>query len=93
MTYRSNRVNKMLNEIEKESQENQSTVTTAIRSIRQVIDEQERVLLESVQKTEKDERKIVEDYKRLLQGEQQNLIEQILKFVVVCHDKNPKKLF
>ncbi|CAF3642873.1 unnamed protein product, partial [Rotaria socialis] len=48
--------------------------------------------LESVRKTEKDEKKKVEDYKRELQGEQQNLIEQILKFVVVCHDKNPKKL-
>ncbi|CAF2228112.1 unnamed protein product, partial [Rotaria magnacalcarata] len=92
VNYRSDRVDKMLTEIEEESQDNQSKVTTAIASIRQVIDEQERLLLESVRKTEKDERKIVEDYKRSLQGEQQNLIEQILKFVVVCHDKNPKKI-
>ncbi|CAF3407059.1 unnamed protein product [Rotaria socialis] len=92
VNYRSDRVDKLLTEIEEESRVNQSEVTTAIASIRQVIDEQERVLLESVRKTEKDEKKKVEDYKRELQGEQQNLIEQILKFVVVCHDKNPKKL-
>ncbi|CAF2122397.1 unnamed protein product, partial [Rotaria magnacalcarata] len=92
VNYRSDRVDKMLTEIEEESQDNQLKVTTAIASIRQVIDEQERILLESVRKTEKDERKKVEDYKRSLQGEQQNLIGQILKFVVVCHDKNPKKL-
>ncbi|CAF4672526.1 unnamed protein product, partial [Rotaria socialis] len=82
VNYRSDRVDKLLTEIEEESRVNQSEVTTAIASIRQVIDEQERVLLESVRKTEKDEKKKVEDYKRELQGEQQNLIEQILKFVV-----------
>ncbi|CAF4548334.1 unnamed protein product, partial [Rotaria socialis] len=92
VNYRSDRVDKMLTEIEEESRVNQSEVTTAIGSLRQLIDERERVLLESVRNTEKDEKKKVEDYKRKLQGEQQNLIEQILKFVVVCHDKNPKKL-
>ncbi|CAM2705334.1 unnamed protein product, partial [Rotaria socialis] len=92
VNYRSDRVDKMLTEIEEESRVNQSEVTTAIGSLRQLIDERERVLLESVRNTEKDEKEKVEDYKRKLQGEQQNLIEQILKFVVVCHDKNPKKL-
>ncbi|CAF1259942.1 unnamed protein product [Didymodactylos carnosus] len=92
LTYRSNRVDQMLAEVEEESQMNQLKVTKAMASLRQLIDEQERKLLESLHKNELDDKKRIEDYKQSLQSEQQGLIEQILKFVVVCRDKNLRKL-
>lgn len=92
LSYRSNRVDKLLADVEEESQDNQTKVTQTIGSLRQLLDEQERVLLENVRQAERDDKQRIVDYKKLLQSEQQGLIEHILKFVVVCHDKNPKKL-
>jgi hypothetical protein len=81
----------MITEIEEETQSNQSKVTEAMASFRQIIDEQERVLLKNIQDVEKNEKQSIEEYKRQLQGEQQNLIEQILNVVVISKDKQPMK--
>jgi hypothetical protein len=81
----------MITEVEEESQSNQSKVTDIMASLRQIIDEQEKVLLENIRAVERDQKKSVEEYKRLLQGEQQSFIEQVLDFVVVCKDKQSKK--
>ncbi|CAF1179977.1 unnamed protein product [Adineta steineri] len=93
LTYRSNRVEKMVTEIEEEKKSNKSKVVVAMDSFRKIIDEQEKALLENIDNTEREEMKSVEEYKRQLQGEHQNLIEEVLNFVVVCTDKQPKKQF
>ncbi len=91
MNYRSNRAEKLIAEIEEEKESNKSKVIEAMDSLRKIIDKQQKVLLDNIENVEKDEKKPIEDYKRLLQGEQQSLIEQVLNFVVVCKDKQPKK--
>ncbi|UJR09045.1 hypothetical protein I4U23_013293 [Adineta vaga] len=92
LSYRSKRVDKMILEVEKESQSNQVKVSETMQNLRQLINEQERVLLENIRQDEKTQRTSIEEYKRLLQGEQHGLIEQVLNFVVVAKDKQPKKL-
>jgi hypothetical protein len=92
LNYRCKRVDKVVTEIENESKNNQEKVTTAMTSLRQLIDQQERVLLEEIQNIETNEKKPIEEYKRKLQGEQQGLIEQIFNVVAVSKDKQPKKL-
>ncbi|CAF1268946.1 unnamed protein product [Adineta steineri] len=91
LNYRSNRVDKLLTEIEEEKDCNKSKVKEAMASCRQLIDEQEKVLLENIENVEKDQKKPIEDYKRRLQGEQQGLIEQVLNFMIDCKDKQPRK--
>lgn len=91
LNYRSNRTEKMITEIEEESQSNQSKVTVAITSLRQLIDEHEKALLGNIQEAEKEQKNTIEEYKRQLQGEQQGLIEQVLSLVLVSKDKQPKK--
>jgi hypothetical protein len=82
----------MITEIETESESNQTKVTATMASLRQIINEQEQVLLENIRNVEKDQKKTVEVYKCRLQGEQQSLIEQVFNFVDVSKDKQPKKL-
>lgn len=91
MNYRSDRAGKVITEIEEESKFNQSEVTKAMASVRQLIDQHESVLIEDIQRIEKVQRESIEKYKQQLQGEQQGLIEQIKTFMVVCQDKQPKK--
>jgi hypothetical protein len=83
----------MVTEIEKEKKSNKSKVVDAMDSFRKIIDEKEKALLESIDNTEREEMNSVEDYKRQLQGEHQNFIEEVLNFVVVCTDKQPTKRF
>lgn len=82
----------MLIEIEEESEMNRKTVTDKMTSLRQLIIEQEQNLLQNIEDTKKEQKKSVEDYKRLIQNEQQNLIEQILDFVIISKDNQPNKL-
>jgi len=86
-------VEKMVTEIEKEKKSNKSKVVDAMDSFRKIIDEKEKALLENIDNTEREEMKSAEEYKRKLQGEHQNLIEEVLNFVVVCTDKQPTKRF
>jgi len=82
----------MVAEIESESKVNQEKVSTTMAALRQLINEQEQVLLEQIKNTEKNEKKTIEEYKRNLQGEQQGLIEQIFNVMTIRRDKQPKKL-
>ena len=81
----------MITEIEEESQTNQSEVTVAMASLRQVIDEHEQVLIKNIRDVEKDQKRSIEGYKRQLQGEQQSLIEQVLNSVNIRKEKQPMK--
>ena len=85
-------MDKIIIEIENECKTNQEKVTTAMASLRELIDQHERVLLEEIRNVGRDETKTVEQYKQKLQGEQQGLIVQIFNVVAVCKDKQPKKL-
>ena len=82
----------MVAEVESESKINQEKVTTTMATLRQLINEQEQVLLEQIKNTEKDEKKTIEEYKRNLQGEQQGLIEQIFNVIAIRRDRQPRKL-
>ncbi|CAF4658285.1 unnamed protein product, partial [Rotaria sp. Silwood2] len=93
LNYRSNRVENMVTEIERETESNKAKVTETITSLRQIIDKHEQDLLENIEKVENEEKKKTVNYKRQLQGEQQQLIEQIFNFVITCQDKHPKKRF
>ena len=92
MNYRTARVDNMVAEVESESKINQEKVTTTMATLRQLINEQEQVLLEQIKNTEKDEKKTIEEYKRNLQGEQQGLIEQIFNVIAIRRDRQPRKL-
>ena len=92
LNYRTNRVKNIITEIEEESQSNQTSVKTAMTTLREIIDKQEETLLQTILDDEKDQKKSVEEYKRQLQREEQQLIEQILNFVIISKDKQPKKL-
>lgn len=92
LNYRSNRVDKMMTEIESERKTNENQVTTAMATLRQLIDKQEQELLKQIRDVETTDQKPIEEYKKKLQGEQQGLIEQIFNVVAVCKDKQPKKL-
>jgi len=82
----------MVAEVESESKINQEKVKTTMATLRQLINEQEQVLLEQIKNTEKDEKKTIEEYKRNLQGEQQGLIEQIFNVIAIRRDRQPRKL-
>ena len=82
----------MMTEIESERKTNENQVTTAIATLRKLIDKQEEELLKQIRDVEATEQKPIEEYKKKLQGEQQGLIEQIFNVVAVCKDKQPKKL-
>ena len=82
----------MVAEIESESKVNQEKVSTTMAALRQLINEQEQVLLEQIKNTEKNEKKTIEEYKRNLQGEQQGLIEQIFNVIAIRRDRQPRKL-
>ena len=92
MNYRTARVDNMVAEVESESKINQEKVKTTMATLRQLINEQEQVLLEQIKNTEKDEKKTIEEYKRNLQGEQQGLIEQIFNVIAIRRDRQPRKL-
>jgi len=92
LNYRTARVDNMVAEVESESKINQEKVTTTMATLRQLINEQEQVLLEQIKNTEKDEKKTIEEYKRNLQGEQQGLIEQIFNVIAIRRDRQPRKL-
>jgi methionyl-tRNA formyltransferase len=82
----------MVTEIENESKTNQEKVTTTMASLRQLIDDQEQVLLEQIRNVEINDKEPTQEYKRNLQVEQQGLVEQILNVMAVWKDKQPKKL-
>lgn len=92
MNYRTTQVDNMVAEIESESKVNQEKVSTTMAALRQLINEQEQVLLEQIKNTEKNEKKTIEEYKRNLQGEQQGLIEQIFNVIAIRRDRQPRKL-
>ena len=82
----------MVAEIEEESQSNQTKVKAAIASLREIINRQEEELLNHIVEDADSQKRPIEDYKRELQGEQQGLIEQLLGFMTIRRDKEPKKL-
>jgi len=92
LNYRTDRAEKSMNEIENESRSNQEKVTTTMATLRQLINDQEQVLLERIKTEEKNARKSFEQYKRNLQQEQQGLIKEICNVVDIRRDKQPKKL-
>ena len=85
-------MDKVYREVETESEKNRNKVTGAMTSLRQLIDQQEQILLEKIKTKEKEEKENIESYKRELQGEQQNLIKQVFNFVVARRDRTSKKL-
>jgi hypothetical protein len=92
LSYRANRVENMVTEIENESETNQSEVKAAMASIREIINQREEDLLREIVENAEADRGSVEQYKRELQAEHQGLIEQVLNFVTISRDKEPKKL-
>lgn len=92
MSYRANRVEKMVTEIEEESETNQSKVKAAMASFREIINQKEEDLLRDIVEDAEERKGTIEQYKRELQAEHQGLIEQVLNFVTISRDKEPKKL-
>jgi hypothetical protein len=92
LSYRANRVENMVTEIEEESETNQSKVKAAMASFREIINQKEEDLLREIVENAEADKGSVEQYKRELQAEHQGLIEQVLNFVTISRDKEPKKL-
>lgn len=77
----------MITEIEEESKSNQEKVTAEMATLRQLIDEHERTLLENIQETKRAQNRLIEEYKRQLQGEQHKLIKEILGLMAISQNK------
>ena len=92
MNYRSDRADKLIIEVEKERQFNETQVRETMQNLRDLIDRREETLLDEIQQAEAIDKSAIEEHKRLLQDEQQKLIEKVLDFAVVSKDKQPRRL-
>ena len=82
----------MVTEIQEESETYQSKVKEAMASFRDIINQKEEELLRDVVENAEEQKGSVEQYKRELQAEHQGLIKEVLNFMTVSRDKEPKKL-
>ncbi|CAF1325009.1 unnamed protein product [Adineta ricciae] len=92
LNYRSDRADKLITEVEKESEFNQTRVRETMQNLRNLIDRREETLLGEIRQVETADKSAIEEHKLLLQDEQQNLIEQVLNFAVVSKDEQPQRL-
>lgn len=77
----------MITDIEEESKSNQEKVTAEMTTLRQLIDEHEQTLLENIQETEQAQKRLIEEYKRQLQGQQHKLNKEIMGLMVISQNK------
>jgi hypothetical protein len=81
-----------INEIDNDSKSSRSIIAEFIGSLREIIDQHEKAMMEQVSKAEKDQRKQFEDYKTLLRCELQSLNTQKATLEVLLSSKNQTKL-
>jgi len=81
-----------INEIDNDSKSSRSIIAEVIGSLREIIDQHEKAMMEQVSKAEKDQRKQFEDYKTLLTCELQSLNTQKATLEVLLSSKNQTKL-
>lgn len=92
LSYRCNRAEKLAVDIKKESEENQKQVQKEIKELRENIDRYEETLVNEIKEKENQQIHTIRDYRKQLQGEQQNLIKEIFHYVTVNKDKEPQKM-
>ncbi|CAF1014647.1 unnamed protein product, partial [Adineta ricciae] len=92
LNYRSDRADKMIIEVEKEREFNETQVRETMQNLRELIDRREETLLGEIHQVETIDKRRIEEHKRSLQDEQQNLIEQVFNFAAVSKDKRPQRL-
>ena len=84
--------NGSLTNIQSASRSSADTFTEAIKSLREIIDEHEKAVLQQISDTEESQTKIMVDYRSRMQAELETLIKEIADFTKIVEAKNLTKL-
>ena len=84
--------NRSLANIQYASRSSADTFTEAFKSLREIIDEHEKAVLQQISDTEESQKKTMVDYRGRMQGELETLNQQIADFTMIVKAKSPTKL-